>query len=217
MLKFKKKIISLITSLTVSSSIFIGIPITTEAVTTENSISTEKSLKNYNLPEDVKDGVILHAWNWSFNQVKEHIEEIAECGYGSVQVSPIQPNKDSPMQNTSQWWKLYQPINFTIGNDLGTAEEFKAMCDEAHKYGVKIIVDVVSNHLANKTNGYDKSEQIPDYIRNNSNYWHSSSIGKVNDSSRYQMTQGNIGMPDLNTGNTEIQNMVIKFLNEHKI
>ena len=214
MLKFKKKIISLITSLTVSSSIFIGIPITTEAVTTENSISTEKSSKNYNLPEDVKDGVILHAWNWSFNQVKEHIEEIAECGYGSVQVSPIQPNKDSPMQNTSQWWKLYQPINFTIGNDLGTAEEFKAMCDEAHKYGVKIIVDVVSNHLANKTNGYDKSEQIPDYIRNNSNYWHSSSIGKVNDSSRYQMTQGNIGMPDLNTGNTEIQNMVIKFLNE---
>ena len=74
MLKFKKKIISLITSLTVSSSIFIGIPITTEAVTTENSISTEKSSKNYNLPEDVKDGVILHAWNWSFNQVKELME-----------------------------------------------------------------------------------------------------------------------------------------------
>ena len=214
MLKFKKKIISLITALTVSSSIFIGMPITTEAVTIDNSIAIEKSSKNYNLPEYVKDGVILHAWNWSFNQVKEHIEEIAECGYGSVQVSPIQPNKSSPMKDTSQWWKLYQPINFTIGNDLGTAEEFKAMCDEAHKYGVKIIVDVVSNHLANKTNGYDKSEEIPDYIRNNSNYWHSSSIGKANDSSRYQMTQGNIGMPDLNTGNTEIQNMVIKFLND---
>ena len=214
MLKFKKKIISLITALTVSSSIFIGIPITTKAFTTDNSISIEKSSQNYNLPQYVKDGVILHAWNWSFNQVKEHIKEIAECGYGSVQVSPIQPNKSSPMKNASQWWKLYQPINFTIGNDLGTAEEFKAMCDEAHKYGVKIIVDVVSNHLANKTNGYDKSEEIPDYIRNNSNYWHSSSIGKANDSSRYQMTQGNIGMPDLNTGNTEIQNMVIKFLNE---
>ena len=132
MLKFKKKIISLITALTVSSSIFIGIPITTKAFTTDNSISIEKSSQNYNLPQYVKDGVILHAWNWSFNQVKEHIKEIAECGYGSVQVSPIQPNKSSPMKNAAQWWKLYQPINNTIGNDFGTAEEFIAMCDEAH-------------------------------------------------------------------------------------
>lgn len=215
--KLDKKIVSIIATVAVSTSLFVA-PMTTSAATVDNnstvSYESEKSAKNYGLADKVEDGVILHAWNWSFNQVKENIEKIAQCGYTSVQVSPIQPNKDTPMLGTSQWWKLYQPIDFKIGNDLGTSADFKAMCDKAHEYGVKIVVDVVANHLGNKTNGYDKSPQIPDNIRNNSNYWHDSSIGGVNDSSRYQITQGNLGMPDLNTGNADIQNMVISFLNE---
>lgn len=44
---------------------------------------------------------------------------------------------------------VYQPNDFIIGNGLGDAEALKSLCAEAHKYGVKVIVDVVANH----TNG----------------------------------------------------------------
>lgn len=165
-------------------------------------------------------GVILHAWDWSFGQIKNEMADIAAAGYTAVQTSPIQPNKDgNDVPNTGAWWKFYQPTDFTIGNKLGTKEEFKAMCDEAHKYGLKVIVDVVSNHLANVTgNGgndaSDRSTQIPSYLKNNEDFWHHDSYSGSSDGDRYQMTRGPIGMPDLNTGNTALQDIIIKFLND---
>ena len=53
----------------------------------------------------------------------------------------------------SNWWKAYQPVTFSICNNgytwYGTKAEFKAMCDEAEKYGVRVIVDIVANHMGN--------------------------------------------------------------------
>ncbi|MBR1691909.1 MAG: starch-binding protein, partial [Lachnospiraceae bacterium] len=165
-------------------------------------------------------GVMLHAWDWSFNQIKEEMPDIAAAGYTAVQTSPIQPNKDgSDVPNTGAWWKFYQPTDFTIGNKLGTKAEFQAMCEEAHKYGIKVIVDVVSNHLANVTgkggnDASDRSPQIPSYLKDNNNYWHSDNYSGSSDSDRYQMTHAPIGMPDLNTANTDLQNIIIAFLND---
>ena len=33
--------------------------------------------------------IILHAWSWSFNTIKEHLPEIKDAGYTIVQTSPI--------------------------------------------------------------------------------------------------------------------------------
>ena len=33
--------------------------------------------------------IILHAWSWSFNTIKEHLPEIKAAGYTIVQTSPI--------------------------------------------------------------------------------------------------------------------------------
>ena len=33
--------------------------------------------------------IILHAWSWSFNTIKEHLAEIKDAGYTIVQTSPI--------------------------------------------------------------------------------------------------------------------------------
>ena len=87
---------------------------------------------------------MLHAYMWRFNDIKNTLPQIAEAGYKSIQVSPVQGTK-----GTGQWWLLYQPTNFAIGNaQLGSYEEFKALCTEANKYGIKIIVDAVLNHVA---------------------------------------------------------------------
>ena len=189
------------------------------------SLNAYKKLKeessNYKLAKRCDDGVIFHAWNWSFNAVKNNIKDLAKSGFTSVQVSPIQPNKGEGSINNCDWWKLYQPIDFSIGNALGTASDFQEMCTEADKYGVKIIVDVVANHLANNTgNGnhakWDRYEKIPSLIKDNDSFWHNEANGAFNnnDNDRTSMTQGAIGMPGLNTSNKELQNIIISFINK---
>ena len=179
------------------------------------------NINNYKLAEKSDDGVIFHAWNWSFNAVKSNIQSLAESGFTSVQVSPIQPNKGEGSCNTCDWWKLYQPVDFSIGNTPGSATDFKKMCDEADKFGVKIIVDVVANHLANNTGSgnhakWDRYDKIPSTLRDNDNFWHNECNGAFNnnDNDRTSMTQGAIGMPGLNTANKDLQNIIINFINK---
>ena len=45
---------------------------------------------NSHLQSNVQDGVILHAFNWSYNAIKEKLPEIAAAGYSAVQTSPVQ-------------------------------------------------------------------------------------------------------------------------------
>ena len=111
---------------------------------------------------DIQDGVTLHCWNWSFKNIEEKMEIIASLGYTSIQTSPIQLSKQPTAGfPTNDWWVYYQPADFVIddsGNSaLGTKAEFESMCAAAHKHGIKVIVDVVANHMANTetgTNGF---------------------------------------------------------------
>ena len=41
-------------------------------------------------PAPTCDDVILHAWCWSFNTIKENMKDIADAGYRYVQTSPAQ-------------------------------------------------------------------------------------------------------------------------------
>ena len=147
MKRFSKKLLSIITLASISFTLTAK-PISAEVISTKNNLyatvesqdlSKSESTNDYGLASSTNDGVILHAWNWYFNDVKKYMSKIAECGYTSVQVSPIQPNKDGTFGDTKGWWKLYQPTDFAIGNTLGSKDDFKSMCDEADKYGIKII------------------------------------------------------------------------------
>lgn len=181
-----------------------------------NEIVSMKDSNDYELASNAHDGTILHAWNWSFNTIKNNMRDIAEAGYTSVQVSPIQGTKENSM-DTGSWWLLYQPTNFRIGNaQLGTREEFRNMCSEAHRYGIKVIVDVVANHTANAGGGdlqYRPSNTVDPDILNDPNCWHEFKP-VINWDDRWKVTHLSIGEPDLNTSNPKIQNKVIDFLND---
>lgn len=215
------KSLALIMALSVTAT---NIPVNLISTVTGSDVDdmsiVQASGKDYGLADEIEDGVILHAWNWSFDQIKEELPKIAEAGFTAVQTSPAQPNKDGDnVSDTSRWWKFYQPTDFTIGNKLGSKADLTELCEEADKYGIKIIVDVVANHLANNTgkegnSASDRSTQIPAWIRNNDDFWHSDNYSGSSDSDRYQMTRGPIGMPDLNTGNKELQDYIIKYLND---
>ncbi len=171
--------------------------------------------------DDQQDGSILQCFNWSFTAIKNNMSKIAEQGFTAVQTSPIQTAKEGTAGKTAKgsWWVQYQPADFTIETNangtgaLGTATEFRAMCDEAHKYGVRVIVDAVLNHMANKSKN-DLSPAIPEKYRNNSSFWHDISKNSWYES-RYDITQFCMdGVPDLNTGSSDVQNAAISFLKE---
>ncbi len=178
----------------------------------------------------VQGGAILHCFDWSYNEIKANLEDIAAAGYVAVQTSPVQPAKDyngSWTDTGGNWWKLYQPLGFRVADGgetwLGSKEELQSLCAEADRYGIKVIVDVVANHVANKSGGgytisgtYNVSDQVDDELQDSDGskgYYHTSENG-TNDGSRYNMTQYHLSMPDLNTGNAEVQQMVLDFLKE---
>ena len=89
------------------------------------------------------------------------------------------------------------------------------MCKEAEKYGIKVIVDVVANHLAG-SNTTTFSSKVKDYSPDiyNQNLQHNA--GMTNDQNVKSMVQGNIGdFPDLQTENTVVQKEVLNLLKEY--
>ena len=99
------------------------------------------------LPNATKDGNILQAFCWTFNDVKKQLPYIKDAGFKTVQISPVQVPKSSG----SSWWAFYQPLSFTIAESspLGTKAELEAMCAKAEEYDISIIADIVFNHMAN--------------------------------------------------------------------
>ncbi len=167
----------------------------------------------------VQNGMTLHCWNWSFAQIEANMEKIAEMGFTAIQTSPVQPIKEATSESTvgGSWWVYYQPVDFVIadqdGNALGSKAQLQSMIETAHKYGIQVIVDVVANHLANQT-GNNLSDKIPEHLTVSS-FWHDITVNTSDYTDRYQVTQQCMGgLPDLNTQNRVLQNMVLKFLTD---
>ena len=161
------------------------------------------SAADYGLAENIQDGTILHCFDWKYSDIKEELPEIAKAGFTSIQTSPVQP-----AGGLGSWYWLYQPLSFTVGTDLGTKEELADLCKQADEYGIKVIVDVVANHLA----GDHKKIQAD---LSDEKYWHT--YGKITSyNDRKQVTQGDIGMQDINSENEYVQQVVANYINELK-
>lgn len=156
---------------------------------------------DYGLASNCQDGVILHCFNWKYNDIKAELPNIAAAGFTSVQTSPAQGN------GSGEWYWLYQPYDLAVGtNGLGTRTDLKALCDEAEKYGIKVIVDVVANHL-NGSMDYVESRWRKD------EYWHTHG-GNIDYSNRWQVTHGEIGMRDLNSEHSYVQEQARKYVDD---
>ncbi len=177
-----------------------------------------------NLQTNPQNGVILHAFNWSYNTIKDNLPAIKEAGYSTVQTSPVQQPKDygASTMVANEWWKPYQPVSHQIAQKswFGTKADLTALCAEADKYGIKIICDIVANHVGNENKVESAvSTQVQTYQPNiysatvsGSQYYHNVS-GSVSDGDVRQCVQGHLSAcPDLNTANTTVQNNIINLL-----
>ena len=199
-------------------------PTTSENTTIEENIELiqqDPTVESGYLADNVQDGTILHAWNWSMSTIESQLEEIAIAGFSTIQISPMQPQKDFFGIGvwSSQWWKLYQPLGFSIATEnhsLGTKADLISLTEAADEYGIKIIVDVVANHLAGGDND-TLNPDVRDYevdiydmglIRTGNGYASDSSIASV--------TRGALGgFPDLQTESEIVQQRVLDLLKEY--
>ena len=216
-----RKLVSVVAAATVlTSSLAFTFSSYAATVPADTEVSADTAIQ-----ENVQDGVILHAFNWSYNSIKENLPAIAAAGYSTVQTSPVQQPKDFSASTdvAGQWWKLYQPVSMQIAQKswLGTKAELTALCSEADKYGIKIICDIVSNHFGNlseQAGANSLSDQVatyqPDFYNNKSSYFRSNNFN-ADDSSIQKTVQGHVSnCPDLNTGNSNVQQAALNLLKE---
>ena len=192
----------------------------------ESTLATASQAAKYGLADDIQDGAILHAWCWSFNTIKENMNDIAAAGFTTVQTSPANECKDTysnmKLMGSDEvngtdgcWWWQYQPTDWKIGNyQLGTRDDFKAMCAEADKYGIKVIVDVIPNHT---TPDLAKvSDNLYNAVGGKDNLYHANGFKEITQwGNRYECTTGQMGgLPDVNTENPDFQAYFLKYLND---
>ena len=141
------------------------------------------------------------------------VEEIARQGFTAIQTSPLQPLKERIHENLDNSWAVYQPIGYTIGNDLGTEEDLRNLADRWHRNGLKLIVDVVFRHLANER-GNDVYHTIPYEYRH---FYNESFINISNYNDEYELTCKSLaGLPALDLENETIIEAQFNYLKQLK-
>ena len=198
-------------------------PVIPDEPVTPEPIDYDKETPHY---VTIQDNTVLHCWNWSMNTIKNNLEDIANAGFKTIQLSPMQPQKDyyNGGRWEDQWWKLYQPLGFSIAqsnqNVLGTKDELRQMCEAAEAKGIKVIVDVVANHLAGGGDTF-----FNDAVRHfepdiyNQNLIHTlgdkTNAAGYNSNSEYILKGAIGGFPDLQTESPVVQNRVLSLLKEY--
>ena len=166
---------------------------------------------------------ILHCFDWSLATIKANLHKIAAAGFNAIQTSPLQPAKDyNPNKSDKNefWWRYYQPVGLCVGNNTNSVffstndghAELQELTAAAAEQGIRIIVDVVVNHLGDGSGNGGLHPSVGTYenwIYNNTgsslhNWSGSDALGKI--------VLGNITGKDLNTGNTKVQERVRDFL-----
>ena len=178
------------------------------------------------MPVKTEDGNIFHAFCWKYKDITANLSSIAESSFKSIQISPVQ----QPKNGGATWWSYYQPLSFSIADNsaLGSKAELKELCDEAEKYHISIIADIVFNHLANIDDDHLESDGTPTVspdveayepeiyaMRNASGeeatFHHNKSASGSGAVTQYY-AWGNL--PDLNTANPLVQSRSLSLLKE---
>ena len=173
-------------------------------------------------PNATNTETILHVWSWNFPTLAENMKKIADAGFTMIQTSPVNAcfspeggNIKILDEKEGNWYHYYQPLDWTIGNNIvGTEEEMKAMLDSARKYDIRVLVDVLPNHVA-----FDidlVTDEFYAAVGGRDKMFHTHGLEDIQDyNDRTQCThQGVGGLPDVNTENPLFQKYYMEFVNK---
>ncbi|CEF68947.1 Alpha amylase family and Glycosyl hydrolase, family 13, catalytic domain and Alpha-amylase, C-terminal all beta domain and Glycosyl hydrolase, family 13, subfamily, catalytic domain and Glycosyl hydrolase, family 13, all-beta domain and Glycoside hydrolase, catalytic domain and Glycoside hydrolase, superfamily domain-containing protein [Strongyloides ratti] len=178
--------------------------------------------------------IIVHLFEWKWTDIANECETfLSKYGYGAVQISPPMEHITIPSKQMP-WWIRYQPVSYKLNSRSGTESEFKNMVDRCNKVGVKIIVDVVLNHMTgvaqkygvdgigssggtpfDATNGIESFPGVP-YTKDNTNdprCNHDIQQGDYSGSAYHVKECRLSGLIDLNQNDTYVQGKIVDYLN----
>ena len=79
------------------------------------------------IPSPEHHNVIVQLFNWSFDDIKDNMEELRAHGYSHIHVSPPQESNE----HVWQWWGRYQPVDYSIiKGPLGNEAAFQQMSNQ---------------------------------------------------------------------------------------
>jgi glycosidase len=115
-----------------------------------------------------KEGLVLNNdfYGGNFKGITEKMDYIASLGVTIIYLNPISKSFSSHRYDTGDY-KTPDPM-------LGTEAEFTALCDAAHKRGIKVVLDGVYSHTGSNSLYFNKDKTFPGegaYNSENSPYY----------------------------------------------
>lgn len=117
---------------------------------------------------------IFHAFNQKYSDVTNFVCTLADQGYSHIQISPAQKSNpdnvnSNPKAPVNQWAGRYQPVDYEVIEGLGSEKDLKSLVDKAHSCKIKVIADVVFNHMASMTkfSSLTNFPEFPDPVAKN--------------------------------------------------
>ncbi len=141
-----------------------------------------------------KPVAIFHAFDQSYVDVTSYVCDLPNQGYSHIQIAPAQKSNPS-----DQWWARYQPIDYAVIEGKGSEVDLKKLIIKSHSCGMKVIADVVFNHMADMDDYRDLN--FPGLSR--ANFHSKCEIDYSNRDSVVNCWLGNL--PDLDQTQTTVQ------------
>jgi len=103
---------------------------------------------------------IVHMFNETLTDITNKMEQLSILGIECIQISPIQECREiigntllikKGLRNEPDikpWWLSYQPLSYKIGNNMyGSLDDLRKLIETAHRLNIKVIADIVINHI----------------------------------------------------------------------
>ena len=102
-----------------------------------------KGMRNY--VEDRTKPSLRHGGD--LNGIREHLDYFKELGVTALWFTPVLENDSPDSENGFSTYHGYATTNYyKVDPRFGSNDEYKLLCDEAHKKGLKIVMDMIFNH-----------------------------------------------------------------------
>lgn len=158
---------------------------------------------------------MVQMFDWPWNDIaRECTNQLGPKGYWAVQISP--PNEHARVSG-DPWWERYQPVSYRLESRSGNRAQFAAMVNTCNQAGVKIIADVVVNHMAGtggtSISGRSYQKYQYDFFGPQDFHQFGCQVSNYNDRFNVQNCEL-VGLSDLNTASAYVQGQQLAYLND---